>query len=52
MNTVRSKVVLMALVLGAILQFFFWNKTIHKYAFNLGIRTAEIIESPMESNNE
>ena len=52
MRATRSRVVLAAIIIMAALQFLFWNKAIHRYAFELGVRTAEMIEAPEESKDE
>lgn len=48
----KSRAILMAIVIVAVFQFCFWYRAIQTCAFNLGIRTAEIIESPMSPNDE
>ena len=49
MQIKNLKVIMMVLVIIGIFQFFFWYKIIHSYAFNLGLRTAEVIGMPTES---
>jgi hypothetical protein len=52
MQIKNLKVIIMVLVIIGIFQFFFWYKIIHSYAFNLGIRTAEVIEFSKEPDQD